>query len=262
MITLGSLSKNLDGIIWFNKATQRFEFEENPSLHSEDEKDIVKAKFKIGDTVKFNNGFSDRIYEVTDVYRSKCIDCVLYNLREKCHTTSVNCIPEYNLIAVQEIKENQMNREKFKEQMKFPPQMSKDTIENIQTLHLAHTDASEIYIVAMEEMAELQKEISKELRGQGDRDGILEELADVMIVCGNIGSLQGFTENELARAVEIKLERILKNMAEKEQKNESECKVDSDCPHRGVGCRSCGNSSSYGEVYHESGENAGWTPGK
>ena len=155
-----------------------------------------------------------------------------------------------------------MNREEFKEKMQIPPRMDKDTIENIQRLYVACTDESEIYIVAMEEMAELQKEISKELRGQGERNGILEELADVMIVCGNIGRLQGFTENELARAVEIKAERILKNIVEKENGNEGKCKVDSDCPHSGIGCRSCGNSSSYGEVCHESGENTGWTPGK
>ena len=157
-----------------------------------------------------------------------------------------------------------MDREKFKEQMKIPCRMSKETMNNIQVLHIANTDDKEIYIVAMEEMAELQKEVSKQLRGLGDRDGILEEIADVMIVLGNITSLQGITEDELKRAVEIKLERILAKTAnkEKEASDEANCKMCADCPHRGVGCGSCGNSSSYGEVCHESGENAGWTPGK
>lgn len=68
----------------------------------------------------------------------------------------------------------------------------------------------------MEELSELQKEISKELRGQGDRDGILEELADAMIVCGNIMNLQEITDNELRTAVSIKLDRILGNLVEKE----------------------------------------------
>ena len=108
----------------------------------------------------------------------------------------------------------------------------------------------------MEEMSELQKEVSKQLRGLGDRDGILEEIADVTIVLGNITSLQGITEDELKRAVEVKLERILAKTAnkEKEASDEANCKMCADCPHRGVGCWSCGNSSSYGEVYHESGE--------
>ena len=239
--------------MWFNKATQRFEFEENPSLHSE-EKDIAKAKFKIGDAVKFNNGFSDRMYVVTDVYKSKVSACVLYNLRVKCHTTSVNGIPEYNLIAVPEIKENQMNRKEFKEKMKSHIVMTDDMMSNIQALHLQNTKKSEIYIVAMEKLSELQKEISKELRGQGDRDGILEELADVMIVCGNIMNLQKITDAELRAATAVKLDRILSKLVKKENDNESKCKVDSDCPHHGVGCWSCGNSSSYGEVRHESGE--------
>lgn len=157
-----------------------------------------------------------------------------------------------------------MDREKFKEQMKIPCWMSKETMNNIQVLHIANTDEKEIYIVAMEEMAELQKEVSKQLRGLSDRDGILEEIADVMIVLGNIKSLQGITEDELKRAVEIKLERILAKTAnkEKEASDEAKCEMRSDCPHSGIGCRSCGNSHSYGEVCHESGENAGWTPGK
>lgn len=125
---------------------------------------------------------------------------------------------------------------------------------NIQALHLKNTKKSEIYIVAMEELSELQKEISKELRGQGDRDGILEELADVMIVCGNIMNLQKITDAELRAATAVKLDRILSKLVEKENGNEGGCKMGSDCLHYGIGCRSCGNSSSYGEVYHESGE--------
>lgn len=149
-----------------------------------------------------------------------------------------------------------MDREKFKEQMKIPCRMSKETMNNIQVLHIANTDNKEIYIVAMEEMSELQKEVSKQLRGLGDRDGILEEIAYGTIVLGNITSLQGITEDELKRAVEVKLERILAKTAnkEKEASDEANCKMCADCPHRGVGCGSCGNSSSYGEVYHESGE--------
>lgn len=155
-----------------------------------------------------------------------------------------------------------MDREEFKKKMKTHTIMTDDMMSNIQALHLKNTKKSEIYIVAMEELSELQKEISKELRGQGDRDGILEELADVMIVCGNIMNLQKITDAELRAATAIKLDRILSKLVEKENGNEGKCKVDSDCPHRGVGCGSCGNSSRYGDVYHESGENTGWTPGK
>lgn len=155
-----------------------------------------------------------------------------------------------------------MNREEFRKKMDNYTVMTDDMMSNIQALHLKSTKKSEIYIVAMEELSELQKEISKELRGQGDRDGILEELADVMIVCGNIMNLQNITDAEIRAATSIKLERIVSKLVEKEASDEANCKMCADCPHRGIGCGSCGNSSSYGEVYHESGEDAGWTPGK
>lgn len=84
----------------------------------------------------------------------------------------------------------------------------------------------------------------------------------LMIVCGNIINLQKITDAELRAATAVKLDRILSKLVEKENGNEGGCKMGSDCLHYGIGCRSCGNSSSYGEVCHESGENAGWTPGK
>lgn len=102
-----------------------------------------------------------------------------------------------------------MDREEFKKKMENHTVMTDDMMSNIQALHLKNTKKSEIYIVAMEELSELQKEISKELRGQGDRDGILEELADVMIVCGNIVNLQKITDAELSAATAVKLDRIL-----------------------------------------------------
>lgn len=109
-----------------------------------------------------------------------------------------------------------MNREEFRKKMATYTAMTDDMMSNIQALNLKNTKKSEIYIIAMEELSELQKEISKELRGQGDRDGILEELADVLIVCGNVVNLQEITDNELRTATSIKLDRILKNLVEKE----------------------------------------------
>lgn len=147
-----------------------------------------------------------------------------------------------------------MDREEFKKKMENYTVMTDDMMSNIQALHLKSTKKSEIYIVAMEELSELQKEISKELRGQGDRDGILEELADVMIVCGNIMNLQNITDAEIRAATAVKLERIVDKLVKKEASNEANCEMRSDCPHSGIGCGSCGNSSSYGEVYHESRE--------
>lgn len=156
-----------------------------------------------------------------------------------------------------------MDREKFKEQMKkISVPMSNGLKTSIMTHHRSNVTQQEIYIVAMEELSELQKEISKTLRGIGERDGLLEEIADVIIVVDNIRHLQDIGDLELDRALTVKLERLLDKTVKKEASDEANCEMRSDCPHSGIGCRSCGNSHSYGEVCHESGENAGWKPGK
>lgn len=148
-----------------------------------------------------------------------------------------------------------MDREKFKEEMKKTSvPMPNGLKTSIMAYHRSNVTQQEIYIVAMEELSELQKEISKTLRGIGERDGLLEEIADVIIVVDNIRHLQDIGDLELDRALTVKLKRLLDKTVKKEASDEANCKMCSDCPHRGIGCGSCGNSSSYGEVYHESGE--------
>lgn len=148
-----------------------------------------------------------------------------------------------------------MNREKFKEEMKKTSVPMPDGLKtSIMTHHRSNVTQQEIYIVAMEELSELQKEISKTLRGIGERDGLLEEIADVIIVIDNIRHLQDIGDLELDRALTVKLERLLDKTVKKEASDEANCKMCADCPHRGIGCGSCGNSSSYGEVYHQGGE--------
>lgn len=59
-------------------------------------------------------------------------------------------------------------------------------------------------IVAIEEMAELQKELTKWLRSKGNAAGLLEEMADVSIMLNQLQLIFGDpTEQEIA-----KLERL------------------------------------------------------
>lgn len=62
-------------------------------------------------------------------------------------------------------------------------------------------------IICMEELAELQQEISKQLRNKGDRYGLLEELADVYICLEMLKKMFNYSSDEIIRAVEIKLDR-------------------------------------------------------
>lgn len=63
-------------------------------------------------------------------------------------------------------------------------------------------------IVAIEEMSELIKEISKWFRRNDNRLEILNELADVLIMMKQVQILFDFTDNEINDRISYKLKRI------------------------------------------------------
>lgn len=63
-------------------------------------------------------------------------------------------------------------------------------------------------VIAMEELAELSQEISKIIRGKGDKMGLLEEYADVLVVLEWIKKIANLKDEEIARALNVKLNKI------------------------------------------------------
>lgn len=63
-------------------------------------------------------------------------------------------------------------------------------------------------IIVMEELAELAKEISKELRGKGDYINILEELTDVQLGIYCVQEICGIETDKLHKAMKIKMSRL------------------------------------------------------
>ena len=63
-------------------------------------------------------------------------------------------------------------------------------------------------VIAMEEMAELTKELSKALRRNPDEDGLLEEIADVLICIGYISKIFEFDDQDIKKALYVKLKNI------------------------------------------------------
>ena len=61
--------------------------------------------------------------------------------------------------------------------------------------------------VAMEEFAELQQQISKQIRGYGDQLGLLEEMADAYICLNFLESIFNIKPEDLQKAIDVKLER-------------------------------------------------------
>lgn len=89
--------------------------------------------------------------------------------------------------------------------------MSKD-------VHMIEKAAIEKYgktlqtVVAIEEMSELIKELSKNMRGKDNHDAIAEEIADVYIMLDQIMMMNDIQLNEVVDKMTEKLERLRERM--------------------------------------------------
>lgn len=69
-------------------------------------------------------------------------------------------------------------------------------------------------IIVMEELSELQKEISKQIRAQGNVVSLTEEMADVALGIMYLQEICGITTEDVYKAMNVKmkrLERVLDN---------------------------------------------------
>lgn len=65
--------------------------------------------------------------------------------------------------------------------------------------------------VAMEEFAELQQQVSKQIRGYGDKLGLLEEIEDAYICLSFLESIFDVKPEDLQKAIDVKLQREREN---------------------------------------------------
>lgn len=66
--------------------------------------------------------------------------------------------------------------------------------------------------IAMEEFAELQQQISKQIRGYGDKLGLLEEMADAYVCLSFLESIFDISQDDLKKAIDVKLQRERENL--------------------------------------------------
>ena len=102
-----------------------------------------------------------------------------------------------------------MNRQLFVDKLKNAVPMDEEHIEKVIADSINSTGNDGIHlIIAMEELSELQKEISKELRGKGDKVNVLEELADVQIVIYYVKKILGISNEDIEKAISVKIDRL------------------------------------------------------
>lgn len=63
-------------------------------------------------------------------------------------------------------------------------------------------------VVAMEELSELIKELSKQIRNEGKKENLIEEVADVYIMLTQIKEMYGLELDEIDRVIQEKIYRL------------------------------------------------------
>ena len=71
-------------------------------------------------------------------------------------------------------------------------------------------------VVAIEEMSELQKELSKFIRGKGNRENLIEEVADVLVMITQIQLMYALPDDEVERIMRLKLNRLKERIKQNE----------------------------------------------
>lgn len=119
---------------------------------------------------------------------------------------------EINLVVYG--KESRMKREVFEEKYS----KASATVLNDEKLEceLKTMDPNPIWvgngtrnlIIVMEELAELQQEISKYLRGKSDHLALVEECADVIMGLDYVKHICNITDEEINKAINVKIDRL------------------------------------------------------
>ena len=113
-----------------------------------------------------------------------------------------------------------MDRNEIKKKLKYAKPVNNKTFEEAVDTTIEYSKTSTVneeVIIAIEELAELQKELTKYIRGEKDNIGIEEEIADVYIILGVIKKLLGLSQEDIDKIISVKISRhIIKNASRKE----------------------------------------------
>ena len=104
-----------------------------------------------------------------------------------------------------------MNRSRFIQGLKSDIQLSEKERRRIIRNSIKKYPWKLKCTVAMEEFAELQQLVSKQIRGYGDKLGLLEEIADAYICLSFLESIFDVKPEDLQKAIDVKLQREREN---------------------------------------------------
>lgn len=144
---------------------------------------------------------------------------------------------KYDFITY-ERKTLSMDREKFNQKLFYREPWEREYIKRfvgkLEETNVCTSPVSEdvpnpkSLIVMIEEFSEAQKELSKFLRGKGDEEGLLEEMADVQICLFKYQRLFGISDELLNKAMCIKLDEFDENYPDCHLKEDIERQIEID----------------------------------
>ena len=89
------------------------------------------------------------------------------------------------------------------------PELSSMAFNEKIKLLLNSKSSTENKAIIIEELSELQKEVTKDIRKKFNRDNFLEEMADVVIVLHMAKEIYNISDSELDKVINKKMERNL-----------------------------------------------------
>ena len=126
-----------------------------------------------------------------------CGKCVLnsknYNWKKSLNCLCINCSPESDLDKALELINYKVITTDTTDKIILTTEQKK-----VCTDVLAFYGYDMERMVAIEEMSELTKELSKQKRGEGNRDHLIEEIADVYLCLEKIEQMNNITHEELS----------------------------------------------------------------
>ena len=77
-------------------------------------------------------------------------------------------------------------------------------------------------IITVEELSELQKEVTKQLRNEGKMENLVEEMADVYIVMEYIKLIFAINDEDIKTEIAFKIDRLMSRLGEENEQQKGE----------------------------------------
>lgn len=77
-------------------------------------------------------------------------------------------------------------------------------------------------IITVEELSELQKEVTKQLRNEGKIENLVEEMADVYIVMEYLKLIFAINDEDIKTEIAFKIDRLMSRLGEENEQQKGD----------------------------------------